>query len=107
KVKIFEECEEGLLRELVLKLRPIIYSPGDYICRTGEIGREMYIINHGKIEILVQKGEISTRVALLKPGNYFGEISLLKLDEGQNRRTADVRAIGYSELLCLSRKDLI
>ncbi|XP_046371281.2 cyclic nucleotide-gated cation channel alpha-3-like isoform X2 [Haliotis rufescens] len=109
KVKIFEECEEGLLRELVLKLRPQIYSPGDYICRIGEIGREMYILNHGRVEILVPSAVAGqrTQVAILTPGNYFGEISLLKLDDGQNRRTADVRAIGYSELLCLSRRDLL
>ncbi|XP_067682878.1 cyclic nucleotide-gated channel alpha-3-like isoform X2 [Haliotis asinina] len=109
KVKIFEECEEGLLRELVLKLRPQIYSPGDYICRIGEIGREMYILNHGRVEILVPSAVPGqrTQVAVLTPGNYFGEISLLKLDDGQNRRTADVRAIGYSELLCLSRRDLL
>ncbi|CAH1791706.1 unnamed protein product, partial [Owenia fusiformis] len=109
KVKIFEECEEGLLRELVLKLKSQIYSPGDYICRTGEIGREMYIINHGRVEILVTNGETgdSMVVATLSEGNYFGEISLLKLDYGQNKRTADVQSVGYSELLCLSRKDLI
>lgn len=46
-------------------------------------------------------------VATLSEGNYFGEISLLKLDEGQNRRTADVVSLGYSELLCLSKKDLM
>ena len=46
-------------------------------------------------------------VATLTEGNYFGEISLLKLDEGQNRRTADVVSLGYSELLCLSKKDLM
>ena len=38
-VKIFENCEHGLLCELVLKLKPQIYSPGDYICRIGEIGK--------------------------------------------------------------------
>ncbi|XP_060608225.1 cyclic nucleotide-gated channel rod photoreceptor subunit alpha-like [Ruditapes philippinarum] len=109
KVKIFEECEEGLLRELVLKLRPQVYSPGDFICRTGEVGKEMFIVNHGKVEILVpnQQNGHRTVVAPLSPGNYFGEISLLKLDDGQNRRTADVKAVGYSELLRLSRKDLM
>lgn len=50
-MKIFEECEEGLLRELVLKLRPQVYSPGDFICRTGEVGKEMFIVNHGKVEV--------------------------------------------------------
>jgi len=52
-VKIFEECEEGLLRELVLKLRPQVYSPGDFICRTGEVGKEMFIVNHGKVEVSI------------------------------------------------------
>ncbi|WAR13761.1 CNGA3-like protein, partial [Mya arenaria] len=108
-VKIFEECEEGLLRELVLKLRPQVYSPGDYICRTGEVGKEMFIVNHGKVEILVSNHVAGKRTYLttLSSGSYFGEISLLKIDEGQNRRTADVRAVGYSELLRLSRKDLM
>ncbi|KAJ8045564.1 Cyclic nucleotide-gated channel rod photoreceptor subunit alpha [Holothuria leucospilota] len=109
KVKIFEDCEEGFLRELVLRLRSQIYSPGDHICRSGEIGREMYIINHGKVQVVVTDAVTQERmvVATLSEGNYFGEISLLKLNEGQNRRTADVVSLGYSELLCLSKKDLM
>ena len=54
-----------------------------------------------------QETQQSMVVATLSEGNYFGEISLLKLDEGQNRRTADVVSLGYSELLCLSKKDLM
>ena len=38
-VKIFKDCEQGFLCELVLKLRSQIFSPEDYICRIGEIGR--------------------------------------------------------------------
>lgn len=109
KVKIFEQCEHGFLCELVLKLKSQIYSPGDYICKAGETGREMYIINHGKVEVVVantSSGE-EVVVALLSEGNYFGEISLLRIEGVQNRRTADVRSVGYSELLCLSRKDLM
>ncbi|GFO30202.1 cyclic nucleotide-gated cation channel [Plakobranchus ocellatus] len=87
KVSIFKDCEEGLLRELVLKLRPQIFSPGDYICRIGEIGRDMYIINHGKVEILFPEEEtgLMKQVSVMHPGGFFGEISLLKLDEGHNR----------------------
>ncbi|XP_078673175.1 cyclic nucleotide-gated channel alpha-3-like isoform X5 [Branchiostoma floridae x Branchiostoma belcheri] len=109
KVTIFEDCEQGLLCDLVLKLRSQIYSPGDYICRTGETGREMYIINHGTVQILVPENTTGERkvVATLTKGNSFGEISVLKLDGGGNKRTADVISVGYSELLVLSRKDLL
>lgn len=109
KVKIFKDCEQGLLCELVLKLRPQIFSPGDYICRSGEIGREMYIINNGRVEVVITDSSTAEEVvvASLTEGNYFGEISLLRLDEGKNRRSADVRSVGYSELLCLSQKDLM
>ena len=33
KVHIFAECEEGLLKELVTKLKVQVYSPGDFVCR--------------------------------------------------------------------------
>ncbi|KAJ7392814.1 hypothetical protein OS493_010474 [Desmophyllum pertusum] len=47
KVKMFEHCDPSFLRELVLKLKPVLCSPGDHVCRQDEIGREMYIVNQG------------------------------------------------------------
>ncbi len=33
KVRIFQDCEAGLLAELVLKLQLQVFSPMDYVCR--------------------------------------------------------------------------
>lgn len=37
RVEIFQNTEAGFLCELVLRLRPVLFSPGDYICRKGRI----------------------------------------------------------------------
>ncbi|XP_023348322.1 cyclic nucleotide-gated channel cone photoreceptor subunit alpha, partial [Eurytemora carolleeae] len=36
RVEIFQNTEAGFLCELVLRLKPVLFSPGDYICRKGK-----------------------------------------------------------------------
>ena len=105
RVQVFADCEPGLLKELVLKLRSQVFSPGDYICRKGEMGREMFIVNSGRLEVMDDNG--AALIATLNEGSYFGEISILNLTDAGNRRTANVRSMGFSDLLCLSKEDLL
>lgn len=105
KVDFFEQCEQGLLWELVLRLRTQVYSPGEYVCRKGDVGREMYIVNNGRLEVLPEENRAAVRE--LTHGEYFGEISVLNIGKSLRRRTAFVRSVGYSALLCLSQSDLL
>ncbi|CAJ1079829.1 cyclic nucleotide-gated cation channel alpha-4 [Xyrichtys novacula] len=106
KVTIFQSCEKSLLEELVLKLNPQVFSPGEYVCRKGDVGHEMYIIKEGKLAVVADDG--ITEFAVLSEGNFFGEISILNIkgNKSGNRRTANIRSIGYSDLFSLSKEDL-
>uniref|UniRef100_A0A667YBF8 Cyclic nucleotide gated channel subunit alpha 4 n=1 Tax=Myripristis murdjan TaxID=586833 RepID=A0A667YBF8_9TELE len=106
KVTIFQNCETSLLEELVLKLTPQVYSPGEYVCKKGDVGHEMYIIKEGKLAVVADDGV--TQFDVLSEGNFFGEISILNIkgNKSGNRRTANIRSIGHSDLFSLSKEDL-
>ena len=106
RVSVFEDCEPGLLVQLVLMLKLSVFSPGDYVCRKGDIGKEMYIIKRGLLSVVADDGR--TIFATLTEGGVFGEVSILNIKGNKtgNRRTANVRSIGYSDLFILSKDDL-
>ncbi len=58
---------------------------------------------NNKFQSFSEKNDVLTR---LGTGDFFGEIGILNID-GANRRTADVRSVGYSELFSLSKEDVL
>ncbi|XP_053126495.1 cyclic nucleotide-gated cation channel beta-1 isoform X2 [Hemicordylus capensis] len=104
KVPLFQGCDRQMIFDMLKRLRSVVYLPNDYVCKKGEIGREMYIIQAGQVQVLGGP-DGKTVLVMLKAGSVFGEISLLAVGGG-NRRTANVVAHGFSNLFILDKKDL-
>lgn len=97
KVPMFNGAPEDLIRQIVLNLKPALFTPGDFIFRKGEMGDQMYFISRGNVEIVAEDGV--TVYATLSDGAFFGEIALLFSSE----RTASVRAKDYCDLYTLDK----
>ncbi|XP_010615538.3 LOW QUALITY PROTEIN: cyclic nucleotide-gated cation channel beta-1 [Fukomys damarensis] len=104
KVALFQGCDRQMIFDMLKRLRSVVYLPNDYVCKKGEIGREMYIIQAGQVQVLGGPDGKAVLVTL-KAGSVFGEISLLAIGGG-NRRTANVVAHGFTNLFILDKKDL-
>jgi glucose-6-phosphate 1-dehydrogenase len=100
KVPLFEGCDSVFLNSVLLALRPVAYSPGDYIVRKGETGDQMYFIIRGEVEVLGGDGQV---LSTLGDGSFFGEIGLLL----SQPRTASIRATTYCDTCMLERSDFI
>ncbi|KAM6171806.1 cyclic nucleotide-gated channel beta-3 [Erethizon dorsatum] len=104
KVDLLKGCDTQMIYDMLLRLKSTIYLPGDFVCKKGEIGKEMYIIKQGEVQVLGGPDDAQV-LATLKAGAVFGEISLLATGGG-NRRTANVVAHGFANLLMLDKKTL-
>ncbi|KAG7249158.1 hypothetical protein CRUP_007317 [Coryphaenoides rupestris] len=80
KIDLFKGCDQQMLVDMLLRLKSIIYLPGDFVVKKGDIGKEMYIIKSGAVQVSSK--------------------------DGGNRRTANVKAYGFANLFVLEKKDL-
>jgi CPA1 family monovalent cation:H+ antiporter len=95
-VPLFEALGPADLDKISRLLRPRFAVPGERLIRRGERGNEMYFISSGALEVSVGKSKIR-----LGRGDFVGELALLD----DQRRRADVTALGYCHLLVLGAGD--
>jgi CRP/FNR family cyclic AMP-dependent transcriptional regulator len=77
-----------------------VYKHGDTIIRQGDAGKCMYVIQEGEVEVVRSCDGNAVRLAVLGPGDIFGEISLL----GNGRRSATVLAFGEVRVITVDKK---
>jgi CRP/FNR family cyclic AMP-dependent transcriptional regulator len=100
-VEHLRELGEKERAALAEKMDLLKYAAGEPIFNYGDPGHALYIVRSGEVEIYV-KNDQGEKIVLetSKPGDIFGEISLL--DDGP--RTAWVTAISDVEVLRLDRE---
>lgn len=76
------------------------YADGDVICRQGEPGDHMYVIQSGRTTVLRDEGGIEVVVGELAVGDIFGEMAIVE----RRPRSATVRANGPARVLTLDKR---
>lgn len=95
---IFKHLTPRSLAEMSDHLRAATIPAGTNIIREGDPGDKFYLIRQGEVRVF--RGEEGKEVAILKEGDFFGEMALLT---GQPRN-ASVEAVTDSVLYELSQE---
>ncbi len=98
-IHLFNGLNDPQIIEVAGMLEPEAHPAGEAIVREGEPGEFFYIIDNGQVKVTRKQRETETQVAVLEPGDYFGEQALTR----GRPRNATVTAITEVELLRLSR----
>jgi CRP/FNR family cyclic AMP-dependent transcriptional regulator len=75
-------------------------NPGDILFKEGDRGRVMYLIREGKIKITKGAGEEERTLAVLKDGDFFGEMAII---DG-SPRSASAIAVTPTSLLIIDEE---
>ncbi len=76
------------------------YADGEVICREGEAGDRMYVIQSGRAAVFHKEGGVNVIVGELKNGDIFGEMSIFD----RKPRSATVCAKGPARVLTLDKR---
>jgi MFS family permease len=94
-IPMFALLPTRVLEKLSRDLVPMSFSHGTDVVSEGNVGDRIYLVASGQVDI-IKRGE---SIAVMRAGDFFGEIALLR----DIPRTATARAMGDVELYALER----
>ena len=80
-----------------------LYQDGEIIIRQGEVGNCMYVIQEGKVDVLIERDGKEVRIAVREQGDFIGEMAIFERDV----RSATVRAVGPARVLTIDKKNFL
>jgi CRP/FNR family transcriptional regulator, cyclic AMP receptor protein len=96
-VELFHDIPGEVLADIASLLDEEMFEKGQYIVNEGDLGKELFIIIKGEVEV-VSNG---SRIDLMKSGASFGEMALID----SQPRSADVIALDDVLVLKMERDD--
>jgi CRP/FNR family transcriptional regulator, cyclic AMP receptor protein len=103
KAPLFATLDDEAANALMDSMTPSRLERGDVLFREGDRGDRLYVIGEGKIKLgLTSSDGRENLLAILGPGEMFGELSLF--DPGP--RTATATAVAETQIIALHHEDL-
>jgi CRP-like cAMP-binding protein/small-conductance mechanosensitive channel len=103
RIEVIQCLNEEEQRQLASRMRKASFAPGEVILRQGDPGDSAYLVERGRVRILLSNDSgLSEQVACLAPGDFFGEMSLLTGEP----RSATAVALDQVDCYQLTKPDL-
>jgi CRP-like cAMP-binding protein len=102
-VNIFNSLTDEAFNEICNAASLVMAPKGERLIREGEPGDAMFIINYGVARVFTSVDDTELNLDLLRPGDYFGEWSLLT----GTPRAASVAAVTQMELVRLGSEEFL
>jgi len=80
-----------------------VYQDGEIIICQGEVGNCMYVIQEGKVAVLIDNDGQEVQIAVREQGDFIGEMAIFERDV----RSATVRALGPARVLTIDKKNFL
>lgn len=97
---IFKEMSPAVLAGVAGAMKLERYDTGEMVIREGEEGDRFYLVRSGRLEALKESEGRLSSVGLMGPGEFFGELALLR----HAPRAASVKALEKVELFSLPKE---
>jgi CRP/FNR family transcriptional regulator len=95
---LFERVTDDELSDVAQLARELAVPAGTLVIQQGHLGREVYLLEEGSVEVFRDDTGVPQFVAELRAPGFFGELALLDPDR---IRTANVKALTDLRLLAI------
>jgi CRP-like cAMP-binding protein len=98
RMDLFEGIEPDLLDDIQSQFRVVEVDAGTVVVRQGDDSSDLYVVDKGEFDVTAAVGGQSRFLGKLNPGEFFGEIAILR----RSPRTATVTAQSAGRLWTLT-----